>query len=153
MQALRLCLDRLAPPAKDSPVAFDLPEMKRSTTRFRLWAPLSKRVGQGDLTPTEWPAELTKWCRQFAKIIETAELEERRSKTGRGDRQMTLDRRLSKLVRDFARSPAPQGRDDSELPRRRGTWMRRKIATSQPIPRTGVLPSLFFLRKMLGGDD
>jgi len=28
MQALRLCMDRLAPPLRDSPVAFDLPEMK-----------------------------------------------------------------------------------------------------------------------------
>ena len=30
MQALRLCMDRLAPPRRDAPVAFDLPEMKKA---------------------------------------------------------------------------------------------------------------------------
>ena len=37
---------------------------------------LVKAVGDGDLTPTE-AAELTKMVQAFAKIIETAELEER----------------------------------------------------------------------------
>ena len=37
---------------------------------------LVKAVGQGDLTPTE-AGELTKMVQAFAKIIETAELEER----------------------------------------------------------------------------
>src|SRR5450432_3287649 len=40
MQALRLCMDRLAPPRKDSPVAFDLPEMKTSATPCWPWARL-----------------------------------------------------------------------------------------------------------------
>ena len=37
---------------------------------------LVKAVGRGDLTPAE-AAELTKMVQAFAKIIETAELEER----------------------------------------------------------------------------
>ena len=76
MAALRLCLDRILPPRRDSPVAFDLPEMKTLNDAVPAMGALVKAVGQGDLTPTE-AAELTKMVQAFAKIIETAELEER----------------------------------------------------------------------------
>ena len=76
MQALRLCLDRLAPPRKDSPVAFDLPEMKTINDAVPAMGALVKAVGHGDLTPAE-AAELTKMVQAFAKIIETTELKER----------------------------------------------------------------------------
>ena len=64
------------PPRKDSPVAFDLPEMKKVDDAVSAMGALVKAVGQGDLTPTE-AGELTKMVQAFAKIIETAELEER----------------------------------------------------------------------------
>jgi Family of unknown function (DUF5681) len=76
MAALRLCLDRILPPRKDSPVAFDLPQMKTLNDAVPAMGALVKAVGRGDLTPTE-AAELTKMVQAFAKIIETAELEER----------------------------------------------------------------------------
>ena len=76
MAALRLCLDRILSPRKDSPVAFDLPEMKTLNDAVPAMGALVKAVGQGDLTPAE-AAELTKMVQAFAKIIETAELEER----------------------------------------------------------------------------
>ena len=76
MAALRLCLDRILPPRKDSPVAFDLPEMKTLNDAVPAMGALVKAVGDGDLTPTE-AAELTKMVQAFAKIIETAELEDR----------------------------------------------------------------------------
>jgi Family of unknown function (DUF5681) len=76
MAALRLCLDRILPPRKDSPVAFDLPEMKTLNDAVPAMGALVKAVGQGELTPTE-AGELTKMVQAFAKIIETAELEER----------------------------------------------------------------------------
>ena len=53
MPALRLCLDRILPPRKDSPVAFDLPEMKTLNDAVPAMGALVKAVGQGDLTPTE----------------------------------------------------------------------------------------------------
>jgi hypothetical protein len=59
MAALRLCLDRILPPRKDSPVAFDLPEMKTLNDAVPAMGALVKAVGQGDLTPTE-AGELTK---------------------------------------------------------------------------------------------
>ncbi len=74
--ALRLCLDRILPPRKDIPVAFDLPEMRMLNDAVPAMGALVKAVGQGDLTPME-AAELTKMVQAFAKIIETAELEER----------------------------------------------------------------------------
>jgi AAA domain len=76
MQALRLCMDRLAPPRRDSPVAFDLPEMKTVSDAVLAMGALVKAVAEGDLTPTEG-AELTRMVQAFAKIIETAEIEER----------------------------------------------------------------------------
>ena len=76
MAALRLCLDRILPPRKDSPVAFDLPEMTTLNDAVPAMGALVKVVGQGDLTPAE-AGELTKMVQAFAKIIETAELEER----------------------------------------------------------------------------
>ena len=76
MAALRLCLDRILPPRKDSPMAFDLPEMKTVNDAVLAMGALVKAVGQGDLTPAE-AGELTKMVQAFAKIIETAELEER----------------------------------------------------------------------------
>ena len=76
MAALRLCLDRILPPRKDSPVAFELPEIKTLNDTVPAMGALVKAVGQGDLTPTE-AGELTKMVQAFAKIIETAELEER----------------------------------------------------------------------------
>jgi hypothetical protein len=76
MAALRLCLDRILPPRKDSPVAFDLPDMKTLNDAVPAMGALVKAVGQGDLTPTE-AGEMTKMVQAFAKIIETAELEER----------------------------------------------------------------------------
>ena len=76
MQALRLCMDRLAPPRKDGPVAFDMPEMKTVSDAVLAMGALVKAVAEGDLTPTE-AAELTRMVQAFAKIIETAEFEER----------------------------------------------------------------------------
>jgi hypothetical protein len=74
--ALRLCLDRILPPRKDSPVAFDLPEIKTLNDTVPAMGALVKAVGQGDLTPAE-AGELTKMVTAFAKVIETVELEER----------------------------------------------------------------------------
>jgi Family of unknown function (DUF5681) len=51
--ALRLCLDRILPPRKGSPVAFDLPEMRTLNDAVPAMGALVKAVGQGDLTPAD----------------------------------------------------------------------------------------------------
>jgi hypothetical protein len=76
LQALRLCLDRLCPPRKDSPVSFRLPPMVTTVDAVAAMAALVGAVASGELTPIE-AGELTKIIQAFAKIIETAELEQR----------------------------------------------------------------------------
>ena len=76
MAALRLCLDRILPPRKDSPVAFDLPEIKTLNDAVPAMGAVVEAVGRGDLTPTE-AAELTKMVQAFAKTVEAVMLEER----------------------------------------------------------------------------
>ena len=69
-------MNRLAPPRRDSPVAFDLSEMTTVSDAVLAMGALVKAVAEGDLTPTE-AAELTRMVQAFGKIIETAEFEER----------------------------------------------------------------------------
>lgn len=76
MQALKLCMDRIAPPRKDSLVTFTLPPMKSSGDAVAAMAALVDAVAVGELSPME-ASELTKMVQAFAKVIETADLDER----------------------------------------------------------------------------
>jgi hypothetical protein len=76
LQALRICMDRLAPPRKDSPVAFDLPELRTVGDAVMAMGALLKAVADGDLTPSE-AAEITRLVQAFANIIESSEFEDR----------------------------------------------------------------------------
>ncbi|MXO85246.1 hypothetical protein GRI38_04310 [Altererythrobacter aurantiacus] len=51
--ALRLCLDRIAPPRKDSPVTFDLPPISTAEDALKASAALLKAVAAGEVTPDE----------------------------------------------------------------------------------------------------
>ena len=51
--ALRMCLDRLAPPRKDSPVCFDLPPIKSVVDTVEASSALLSAVAGGDVTPDE----------------------------------------------------------------------------------------------------
>jgi hypothetical protein len=64
------------PSRKDSPVSFQLPQMVTTIDAVAAMAALMSVVASGDLTPME-AGELTKIVQAFAKIIETAELEQR----------------------------------------------------------------------------
>jgi hypothetical protein len=59
MSALRLCLDRIAPPRKDRPVLFDVPKISSAADAAQASAALVAAVASGDLTPSE-AAELGK---------------------------------------------------------------------------------------------
>jgi hypothetical protein len=124
MAALRLCLDRILPPRKDSPVAFDLPEMTTLNDAVPAMGALVKAVGQGDLTPAE-AAELTKMVQAFAKII---------SKTGRGDPQMMLEKRLSKLEASILPEvrPPKEPRGLAECNHRHATPSNAQLARQRP---------------------
>jgi hypothetical protein len=51
--ALRLCLDRLAPPRKDSPVSFALPPIKSAADTVTASSSLLAAVAEGEVTPDE----------------------------------------------------------------------------------------------------
>ena len=61
--ALRLCLERLAPPRKDRPVHLALPPLERIEDTKAATAALLQAVAAGDLTPSEGET--------LAKLIET----------------------------------------------------------------------------------
>ena len=51
--ALRLCLDRIAPPRKDSPVTFALPPVKSAADAVEASAAVLAAVAGGEVTPDE----------------------------------------------------------------------------------------------------
>jgi hypothetical protein len=76
--ALRLCIDRLAPPRKDRPVWFELPKMNESKDAVIAAAAIVEAVASGDLTPSE-ASELSKVVDGYARSLQTIEFEERLS--------------------------------------------------------------------------
>ena len=51
--ALRLCLDRLAPPRRDRPAPFDLPPIRERADVRAAFAAIIAATAEGDLTPSE----------------------------------------------------------------------------------------------------
>ena len=51
--ALRLCLDRIAPPMKDKPVIFPLPQMQDAIDASQAAGSVLSAVSEGNLTPIE----------------------------------------------------------------------------------------------------
>jgi hypothetical protein len=74
--ALRLCLDRIAPPRRDVPVTFDLPRMETARDAAKAAGAVLDAVALGDLTPQEGAhiMALVETCR---KAFETCDLEAR----------------------------------------------------------------------------
>ena len=74
--ALRLCLERIAPPRRDAPVTFDLPEMKAAGDAAKAAAAILKAVSVGETTPTEG-AHVMALIETYRRTLETTELEQR----------------------------------------------------------------------------
>jgi hypothetical protein len=74
--ALRLCLDRLAPPRKDSPVQFPLPRMTTARDAAEAAGAVLEAVSVGDLTPTEG-AQVMGLVDSYRRTLEVTELEAR----------------------------------------------------------------------------
>ena len=74
--ALRLCLDRIAPPRKDSPVPFPMPRMVTAHDAAQAAAAVLAAVSQGEITPGEG-AQVMALVDGFRRILEMAELEAR----------------------------------------------------------------------------
>ena len=74
--ALRLCLERIAPPRRDAPVTFDLPPMQSAADAATAAGAVLAAVADGDLTPTEG-AHIMGLVETYRRTLETSELEAR----------------------------------------------------------------------------
>ena len=74
--ALRLCLERIAPPRRDAPVTFELPPMQSASDAARAAGAVLEAVAMGDLTPTEG-AHIMGLVENYRRTLETTELEAR----------------------------------------------------------------------------
>jgi hypothetical protein len=82
LAALRLCLDRIAPPRKDRPVLFELPPISSAADAANAAAALLEAVAVGDLTPAE-ASELGKLIEAYIKALEATDFAERLDKLER----------------------------------------------------------------------
>ena len=89
-QALRLCLDRLAPPRRDRPVSFALPALKEAADARDAFAAVVRAVAEGELTPSE-AVTLAGLIEQFASV-DSATRTDRRIRADKGKRPfLSLD--------------------------------------------------------------
>jgi Family of unknown function (DUF5681) len=71
--ALRLCLDRILPPRKDRPIAFEMPPINNAQDARAASAALLVAVSSGNLTPSE-ASEVGKLIDGYVKSIEITEV-------------------------------------------------------------------------------
>ena len=74
--ALRLCIDRIAPPRKDNPVTFPLPRMATARDAAEAAAAVLQAVSMGELTPTEG-APVMALVYSYRRTLEITDLEAR----------------------------------------------------------------------------
>jgi hypothetical protein len=74
--ALRLCLDRIAPARKDTPVSVDLPEIRTVSDTVEASAIVLAAVGAGDITPDE-AGRVMALLTAHKNIVESGDLEKR----------------------------------------------------------------------------
>ncbi|MDF0603966.1 hypothetical protein P1J78_24980 [Psychromarinibacter sp. C21-152] len=72
--ALRLCLERIAPPRKDTPVEFELPPMETAQDAAQAAQAVLLAVSGGSMTPMEG-ASVMALVEGYRKTLETSELE------------------------------------------------------------------------------
>ena len=74
--ALRLCLERLAPPRKDAPVSFPLPQMVAARDAVAAAGATLQAVCEGEITPSEG-AQVMALVDSFRRALEVSEFEAR----------------------------------------------------------------------------
>lgn len=76
MVALRLCLDRLAPPRKDAPVSIELPSVRSASDAVEASAAILVAVAAGEITPDE-AGRVMALLTAHKSIVESGDLEAR----------------------------------------------------------------------------
>lgn len=76
MVALRLCLERIAPPRKDAPVSISLPSVRTAADAVEASATVLDALTSGEVTPEEAGRVMTLLTAHKA-LVETCDLERR----------------------------------------------------------------------------
>lgn len=74
--ALRLCIERIAPVRKDTPIEFELPPMSSAQDAAQAASAVLSEVAAGSITPIEGTAVMG-LVEQYRKTLETSEFEKR----------------------------------------------------------------------------
>jgi len=74
--ALRLCMDRIAPPPKDAVVTFSMPTMSNALDAAEAAGSVLRAVSEGELTPTE-ATRVMDLTDSYRRTLELTEIEER----------------------------------------------------------------------------
>ena len=74
--ALRLCLDRIAPPMKDKPVVFPIPQMQDAVDASQAAGSVLSAVSEGMLTPIEG-TRVMGLIDSYRRTLELTEIENR----------------------------------------------------------------------------
>ena len=74
--AIRLCLERIAPPRKDTPVSFDLPRIKSAHDAADAAAAVLAAVSEGEITPLEG-ASVMGLVENYRRVLEASDFEAR----------------------------------------------------------------------------
>jgi hypothetical protein len=73
---LRVCMDRIVPRAKQSPVAFQLPPVATPTDAIKAMSTIVQGIADGELTPIE-AAELSVLVRLISQVASESDIEHR----------------------------------------------------------------------------
>ena len=74
--AMRLCLERIIPPCKDSPLEIKLPPVTSAAKLSKATAKVVREVAAGNLTPSQGEA-MTRLLSHHQKALELSDLDER----------------------------------------------------------------------------
>ena len=74
--ALRLCMERIAPPRKDVPMKFDLPPMKCANDAAEAAQAVLQAVSGAEITPLE-AASILALIERYRGVLESSEIERR----------------------------------------------------------------------------
>jgi len=74
--ALRLCMDRIAPPMKDKPVLFPLPRMQDATDASQAAGSVLSAVSDGTITPIEG-TRVMGLIDSYRRTLQLTEIEQR----------------------------------------------------------------------------
>lgn len=76
MTAIRICLDRIAPPRKDRHIEFTLPKMEKARDAVDAGAAIIEAVSIGEMTPSE-ASELMRVVECYARTLQVSDFETR----------------------------------------------------------------------------